>query len=226
VICRFTMDDGAYILGALSPAERAAFEQHLPQCPTCRESVAGLAVLPGLLGRLDPATAAPAVTAPPTQLARVLAAATIQRRAEQRRRTLAAIAAAVTAAMVAVLVGVGVHLVQNARPAPSAVAYSAMQQTPTRVPIEAEIALTPAEGGTWVAMRCRYGDSGSYEGRRWPVWLVVFPSDGGQAEPIGSWMATAGKEVSYTALTRYRPDQIARVELQGTDQRTLLWWRP
>src|ERR1700738_1996068 len=48
--CEFTFDDGAYVLGALSPAERAAFERHLPGCASCRESVADLAVLPGLLG--------------------------------------------------------------------------------------------------------------------------------------------------------------------------------
>ena len=222
--CRFALDDGAYILGALSPADRAEYEQHLAQCSSCRKSVAALAVLPGLLGRLDPATAAPSVTAPPIQLSRVLAAVANERRAERRRRTWTTIAAGVAAAVVAVLVGVGVHLAENPGATPPTVAFSAMQQTQTSIPVEADIALTPADGGTWVAMRCWYG--GSYEGRSWPVWLVVFPRDGGQAEPIGSWMATPGQEVTLTALTRHSPDQIARVELQGADQRTLLWWKP
>ena len=43
------------MLGALAPAERADYERHLAGCAACRESVAELAVLPGLLGRLDPA---------------------------------------------------------------------------------------------------------------------------------------------------------------------------
>ena len=53
--CEFAYDDGAYVLGALAPAERAAYERHLAGCASCREAVAEIAVLPGLLGRLDPA---------------------------------------------------------------------------------------------------------------------------------------------------------------------------
>lgn len=55
--CEYAHDDGAYVLGALAPAERAAYERHLGTCQTCRDAVAEIAVLPGLLGRLDPATA-------------------------------------------------------------------------------------------------------------------------------------------------------------------------
>jgi len=55
--CEYAHDDGAYVLGALSPAERAAFERHMADCPACREAVAEIAVLPGLLGRLDPVAA-------------------------------------------------------------------------------------------------------------------------------------------------------------------------
>ncbi|MGH3348437.1 MAG: anti-sigma factor family protein, partial [Nocardioides sp.] len=33
--CEFAHDDGAYVLGALSPAERVAFKQHLAGCAEC-----------------------------------------------------------------------------------------------------------------------------------------------------------------------------------------------
>jgi anti-sigma factor RsiW len=55
--CPQTLEVGAYVLGALVPAERDAFEKHLGECAICREEVAELAVLPGLLGRLDFETA-------------------------------------------------------------------------------------------------------------------------------------------------------------------------
>jgi hypothetical protein len=55
--CAQTLEVGAYVLGALSPGERDAFEKHLGECAICREEVAELAVLPGLLGRIDAATA-------------------------------------------------------------------------------------------------------------------------------------------------------------------------
>ena len=51
--CPFAHDDGAYVLGALSPAERLEFERHLPGCDECTRSVRELAGLPGLLGRVD-----------------------------------------------------------------------------------------------------------------------------------------------------------------------------
>jgi hypothetical protein len=44
-------------LGALSPTERETYERHLADCATCRAEVADLAALPGLMGRLDLATA-------------------------------------------------------------------------------------------------------------------------------------------------------------------------
>ena len=41
--------DAAYVLGALSAAERHAYEDHLHTCRSCRQAVAELATLPGLL---------------------------------------------------------------------------------------------------------------------------------------------------------------------------------
>ncbi|AGW41602.1 oligopeptidase B [Leifsonia xyli subsp. cynodontis DSM 46306] len=44
--------DAAYVLGALAPAERRAFEEHLSRCLPCAAAVAELAGMPGLLARL------------------------------------------------------------------------------------------------------------------------------------------------------------------------------
>lgn len=221
MICQFLYEDGAYILGALSPAERADYERHLPSCDQCRQSVATLAVLPGLLGRLDPDTATPPFTAPPTLLPRLLAAAARSRRHERRRRVWGSVAVTAAAAMIAVVVGVGVHIADQ-RPTTKQVAMTDMRPVNQRIPIDAEIGLSPAEGGTWVAMRCRYEQG---YGGAWQVRLIVFARSGA-SEQVGSWMAEAGQEVSLTTLSHLRPDDIARVELQGADHNTLLWWTP
>lgn len=92
---------GAYLLGALDPADRAAVEAHLGDCPPCREELAGLAGLPGLLGRLtvEEATAtSPPVGSPDEPRLRVLDRTLTElasRRRRQRHRWLAGAAAAV-----------------------------------------------------------------------------------------------------------------------------------
>lgn len=49
----FAMWDAAYVLGALSPAERCEFEAHLGVCASCRAAVAELNDLVPLLKVLD-----------------------------------------------------------------------------------------------------------------------------------------------------------------------------
>jgi predicted anti-sigma-YlaC factor YlaD len=48
---------GVYLVGAIEPADRAAAREHLARCAACREELAGLAGLPGLLGRVPAAEA-------------------------------------------------------------------------------------------------------------------------------------------------------------------------
>ena len=45
---------GAYVLGALEPAERLAYEHHLRGCAQCRADVSDFAVLPGMLAQSEP----------------------------------------------------------------------------------------------------------------------------------------------------------------------------
>jgi len=219
--CRFAIDDGAYVLGALSPTERAEFERHLPGCATCRKSVARLAVLPGLLSRLDAETVI-AQPAPPTLLPRTLQAIAARRRAERRRRRWYAVAGALAAVVLVALAGIGGRLTGPAAPTPpDNVALSAMRPVVERVPVAGEIGLVSVQGGTRIDMRCWYDDG--YEGK-WAVRLVVFPADGGPGEPVGSWMASAGQEISLSAMTHLSPAEIGRIELQRGDDTALLEW--
>jgi anti-sigma factor RsiW len=221
--CEFTFDDGAYVLGALNPAERAAFERHLPGCASCRESVADLAVLPGLLGRLDAATVMPLDPAPPSLLRRTLAAAAAQRRAQRRRRVWYAFAGGVAAVALAVGVGVRVHAIDTSGARTTTPLAHMRPAAATAVPVSAEVGLAATVGGTRVDMTCRYASG--YQGK-WVVRLVVFPRSGGAGEQIGTWTATAGQELSLSAITHVTPQDIERLELQRADKTPLLTWTP
>ena len=224
--CRFAFDDGVYILGALAPSERADYERHLPTCSSCSHSVARLAVLPGLLGRLDLDRAAADVQQPPTLLPRVLATAAIRRRADRLRRRWYSVAAGVVAATLAAAVGFGVHMADTSLAAAPSTALTSMSPSAGRVlPVTAEIGLVGIAGGTRVEMRCRYKQQDEGEGS-WTVRLVVYPRYGAVFEEIGSWIAYPGDEVHLSAYTHLAPDQIRSVELQEADHTTLLTWTP
>lgn len=52
----------AYLLGALEPAERSGYQNHLNACDICQRTVADFSTLPGLLARVDPTDEDPAAT--------------------------------------------------------------------------------------------------------------------------------------------------------------------
>jgi hypothetical protein len=233
--CRFAHDDGVYILGALAPAERAEYERHLPACQSCRHSVARLAVLPGLLGRLDPERALAEVQVPASVLPRLLLAAATRRRTEGLRRRWYSVAAGVVAASLATVVGVGVHMADlraaassaasSPTPAAAPVAMTSMRPwLKSDLPVSAEIGLVPISNGTRVEMTCRYTDSD--QTHQWTVRLVVFPRNGIGWEPVASWVANSGEEISLHGVTHLLPNQIGRVELQTENYLTLLVWEP
>src|SRR5215475_8897647 len=101
--CPNVVESGVYLLGALSPAERQAYERHLSTCAECRAEVSDLAALPGLLGRIDESALSEtdAPVAPPTVLPRLL---TTVRRRRRSRRTFA-FAGALAAACLALVAG-------------------------------------------------------------------------------------------------------------------------
>ena len=43
---------GVYVVGAIDPAERALVDDHLAECQSCRDELAGLAGLPAMLSRV------------------------------------------------------------------------------------------------------------------------------------------------------------------------------
>jgi Putative zinc-finger len=216
--CPHAHSDGAYVLGALSPAERSAYQAHLAECDACARAVAKLAPVPGLLGRVEQAALEPAE--PESQRLRLLLAAVTAKRRRQarvRRWQLAAAAlatAAVAASGVAVAGGAGWFEPDDGPPA------GVVAMTPVRsLPVTAQVAVTEALGGSQVWMSCQYdGNAGS---PAHPYWLVAYGEDG-TSESLGSWKVSPGEEITMTGRTRFAPDELERLELQGAGGTTLL----
>lgn len=218
--CPHQVSDAAYVLGALSPGERAEYEAHLTQCPECAAAVSKLAPIPGLLRRVDPAALRPAEPGP-GRLATLLRAVAATRRRETRRRRLQLAAAALAIAVVAVT-GSALWYGTLHAPAERPASAVAMEPVTPTVPVAAEVSLTPTTGGTEVWMTCWYPPT-AYEIPPRTFRLVAIGADG-SVEQVGSWRAGPGERVSLTSLTRFTTD-LRRLEVRDEAGGTLLTHR-
>lgn len=244
--CEFAHDDGAYVLGALSPAERSAYERHLGTCSACREAVAEIAVLPGLLGRLDRATALSLLEeeTPATEpgqhrrrqpvarrdydddrVTSMLAAAARKRGRDRRASRLRYMSAALAAACVAMVAAFGIGILRNAQapgggPDTTSVAMYAMTPVDNEVPISAAVGLEETDAGTKIVMACAYQVSDKHRDE-WRVSLVAYGT-GDKEQVVDDWTVAPGNAVGLDATTKFKPDQLERLELRRDDGTTLL----
>ena len=227
--CDYAFDDGAYVLGALSPSERAAFERHLAECAACREAVANVAVLPGLLGRLSSADAAAvgSVTAEFVTEQRIPRLVAAIGRARRKARAKAVAAVLVTAA-VALSAGVSAGMARLpttgaieglvTHPPSRPTMYSMFEVTATNA--TAEVAFEENLAGTVITMHCAYPMLSEYH-RPYLFRLYAIGVDG-QTEQVNSWMAGPGEELTITGMVRLSMEELTRVELRGRDNTVYL----
>lgn len=221
---RFTHDAAPYVLGALPPEERRAFEEHLAGCPDCAAAVRDFAGLPGLLSRL-PAAEVPAVLqgaqeppAPPSVLLPLLRRAKSERRGRRRRALVVGVAAAFLAAG-------GSALVVDAavdRPAATQPALAFARSEPD-IRASAEGTLTEVSGGTRIDMTCRY--EGEVDGRDREYVLRVVPKDG-TPERLASWPVLGTADYRMTVVAPLGRDRIDHFEVVNAAGKALLTLRP
>ncbi|MCD2195692.1 zf-HC2 domain-containing protein [Actinomycetospora endophytica] len=214
--CPHRFDVGVYVLGALDPAERDTFENHLGDCSPCSRELAGVAGLPGLLSRTDAPYHGVDPAPPPDLLAGTV------RRVRRRRRV--ALLAAAAAVVVALATGAGVTAWTTAGAA-------AGQDTVAAAAPAREIALPAVAGsessglagltarpwGTQVALTCVYDGAphppADPDAPRTTYVLVVRGSDG-RDEQIASWSPPPGQDVKVAASTDLPSDRVSGLEVR------------
>jgi hypothetical protein len=220
--CLLAHSDASYVLGALSPMERLEYERHLPTCEPCRRSVAQLAGVPGLLGRVpvsaveDPAPEDPV---PPA----VLPALVARVRREQRRRTVL-LSLGAAAAVAAVAVGAAAFQAnQDDGRSPEAVPTTA---SPSVAPFRemkvvedwgmaAQVSLTSEDGGTNVQVNCTYPDESASTGHAYHYVLVAFTRDGGSRWVTDWWAAPGDPPKLIPGFTGIQLADMTKVEVQS-----------
>ena len=224
--CELADRDGSYVLGALSPAERKEFEQHLAGCKECARSVRELAGLPGLLARVDPT-----VLADPDVIEQVpdtlLPALVRDVRRTMRRRTFVTAGLAAAGAVVVAGVPLAVSGVLAGDNAPTPVAAAPAVAEPMvpvgGAPVRASLAFASVTWGTRLDLTCTYAPPGEhYHLPRQVTYALVVRTRDGRTEQVGTWRSLEGRTMRLTAATSSPRTQIASVEVRTTQGRPVL----
>ncbi|MXG92197.1 zf-HC2 domain-containing protein [Nocardioides flavescens] len=216
--CPFAHDDGAYVLGALAPDERLAFERHLADCDGCARSVRELAGLPGLLARTPVETVEAAQAAAGTPAPETLMPALVRRTRRSRRRTYVA-AGLVAAALLVAGTAVGTEVLSRdpapvAAPAPT---RTVQLQPVGDEPIAASVALTSVGWGTRLDVTCRYEQAQGAGGDRPHSYAMFVTRADGTTEQVASWRGVPGRTMRLAAATAASEADIVQVVVREAD---------
>lgn len=227
--------DAAFVMGALSWADRAAYEEHVSDCADCRRAVAELAPTAALLSRAsrDRAVQIPDASdvgfgPAPSVRARLLASVAMARGprmprtgtpegSPSRRRRAGWWLVAAVAVLVA-SVSVGVPLAMSTAPATHAL------RAVEDVPLEATVQLDAVAWGTRIHLDCSYvpdGDADVPEGG-WPYVLTIIGADGASTD-VSTWRALPGTTARVSAGVALDASEIRAVEIRSmTTDRVLM----
>ena len=233
--CAHAHEDAAYVLGALSPDDRGAFERHLPGCAACAQSVRELAGIPGLLARVPLDLVDPPREPPPVP-ATLLPALVRQVRRTERRRSWS-VAALVGAAAAVAVIAVGVAALGNDDPPSAAPAPTPSTSSPTAEPtsppealrpvgdepISGWVSLTPVGWGTRLDLTCSYAaESSDYPEPDWSTHRMLVRTDDGAVEQVATWRALPGKTMELTAATALASTDIVSIEVRTAADEVVL----
>jgi hypothetical protein len=204
---------GAYVLGALEPAERAVLEAHLAECGPCREELASLAALPGLLGRVSLAEMDAPAEPRPQLLTRLLEAAAAQRRRGRRIRLV--IGSAAAAVVIAAGVVGGVAVTSSSDRGPAGTTFTATNPASR---VTASVVEWPKAWGSALEVRV----TGTADNPYLDKCQLVAVAANGSTEVAASWSAPSSGSVVAQGATGFAASDIARFDVVAAGGGTLV----
>jgi hypothetical protein len=206
----FASYDAAYVLGALAPEERHAFEQHLKSCADCSASVMELAGMPGLLSRVSAAQVLePPESPPPTLLPALLGEVDAERRKRRRMTVAYRIGALAAAACLVVFAVLGISALTRG-PAGSPVASTPMQQL-VSTPLSVDASFVHTSWGTRIDLHCTYAKVAGYQAGSY---ALVVTDVHGKRQQVATWWAGPGTDTTVTGSTNLSRSEIASIEVE------------
>lgn len=215
---RFAYDDAAYLLDALEPADREAYEQHLASCPTCHDSVTELAGLPAVLQQVDPAGLDTLDDPVPASLLPKLLAEVDRRR---HRRTLRiATAGFLAACLLAVFAFGGVRIWSDTH-RPQVLVLQPVG--PEAVGVHATVRLLGGNTDTRIQLDCGYSTAAAIDYPNYqPSYRMVVFNRAGAMRDLGSWSPQPGEDVELVRDSPWRRQALSRIEITDTSGEVLL----
>jgi Putative zinc-finger len=194
--CPVTMSLSAYVLGGADAREQLLVADHIPGCPPCREELARLAPIPGLLARLPPAMVPggvlPGPAAGPRRLTRLLPGRAWR-------------ATALTAAALAVGLGAGFSLAAPGTSPPAAHGVTFSGDNPA-AHVRATAVLTATSWGTRIELQL----SGAPRNEQCSLIVVT---RAGASEQAGIWSAWSNGPINVPASASWHLYDITKLTI-------------
>ena len=219
--------DAAYVLDALAPAERADFEAHLRECPSCRAAVDDVAGVIRRLDGIDGSAFDAMPTTPPVPDAVLPGLLIAAGRARRRRRAIGATLGGLVAASFLTLAVLVSMLMSDRAPATplsgsalptstlSGGAPVAQPMTPVAATaVSADVTLRATDWGTEIDLNC-WDRSSAPVPSGYAYTLTVRGLDG-TTHQLGTWQLVPGRQVRFTSGTALTLGEIAAVDISDS----------